>query len=110
MSNNTSLIMLRKPLVLFFSLSFILALIFFIFPINLFDGVIVYDDGQFVFNEETPLSLSYFIGLGYTKEDLYGIKDFYLTTKGIVMAFVFIVGFPAVLALRVYLKTPKEKN
>lgn len=99
--------MLKKPLVLFGVLAFILMCIFFLFPINVFDGVIVYEDHQSDFLLETPLSLSYFVGLGYDPKDMIGVKDFYLTTKGIVMAFVFILGFPGLLAYRMYLKTRK---
>jgi len=96
--------MLKKPLVLFSVLAFILACVFFLFPINVFDGVIVYQDHDSDFLLETPLSLSYFIGLGYEPADMIGVKDFYLTTKGIVMAFVFILGFPGLLAYRVKTK------
>lgn len=100
---------MRKPIVLFFALSFILALVFFLFPINIFDGVIVHKDRLFEFHEERPLSLSYFIGLGYDKDDMETIKTFYLTTKGIVMAFLFILGFPAILAYRMHLKQAPKK-
>jgi hypothetical protein len=82
--------------------------IFFLFPINIFDGVIIYKDLQSEFLLETPLSLSYFIGLGYDEVDMVGVKDFYLTTKGIVMAFVFILGFPGLLAYRMILKSKKK--
>lgn len=95
---------MRKPLVLFFTLAFILACTFFLFPINVFDGVIVYNDANSDFILETPLSLSYFIGLGFDEAEMVGVKDFYLTTKGIVMAFVFILGFPGLLAYRMHLK------
>lgn len=100
--------MLKKPLVLFSVLAFILACVFFLFPINVFDGIIVYEDHQSDFLLETPLSLSYFIGLGYDAEDMVGVKDFYLTTKGIAMAFIFILGFPGLLAYRMYLKSTKK--
>lgn len=99
---------MKKPIVLFFALSFLLALIFFVFPINVFDGAIVYQDAESDFILETPLSLSYFIGLGYDDTDMIGVKDFYLTTKGIVMAFVFILGFPGLLAYRMHLKSTKK--
>ena len=53
---------------------------------------------------QTRLSLSYFIGLGYDESEMVYVKDFYLTTKGIFMAVIFIIGFPALLAFRLYLK------
>ena len=101
---------MKRPIVLFLTLSFVLALIFFLFPINIFDGVIVYNDASSNFILETPLSLSYFIGLGYDDTDMLGVKDFYLTTKGIVMAFVFILGFPGLLAYRMHLKSKQNKK
>ena len=100
---------MRKPIVLFFALSFILALVFFLFPINVFDGVIVYKDNLTAFEVEAPLSLSYFVGLGYDSEDMVNVETFYLTTKGIVMAFLFILGFPAILAYRMHLKLSSKK-
>lgn len=98
----------KKPLAYFLALSLLLAALFFLLPINLFDGEIVIENGLQEMVIERPLSLSYFIGLGYEDADMVGIKDFYLTTKGIVMAFVFIFGFPALFALRVYLRSTKS--
>lgn len=95
----------KKVIILFLGLSFLLAAIFFLFPINLFDGVIIEKHGLQRIVHERPLSLSYFIGLGYEESDMEFIEDFYLTGKGIFMAFVFILGLPALLAYRVYLKS-----
>ena len=99
--------MLKKPLLIFVVFSSVLALLFFLLPINLFDGVIVYKEGWTVMNQETPLSLSYFIGIGYDKADMVNVEAFYLTTKGIVMAFIYILGFPGLLAYRVHLKNQR---
>lgn len=95
---------LRKPLILFVGVAFILAAVFFLFPINLFDGVIIEKRGLQEIVHERPISLSYFIGMGYDPEDMEFIQDFYLTGKGITMALIFILGIPALLAYRVYLK------
>ena len=96
--------MFKNPWVLFFGLATLLAILFFTLPINLFDGVIEYESGLQKVRLERPLSLSYFVGLGYDKADMVGVKTFYLTTKGVVMAFIFILGFPALLAYRMFLK------
>ncbi|HIP32866.1 MAG TPA: hypothetical protein EYG86_08900 [Crocinitomicaceae bacterium] len=96
--------MFKNPWVVFIGLSTILAIVFFVFPINLFDGVIIYKSGLQEMNVERPLSLSYFIGLGFDKADMIGVEDFYLTLKGKVMAAIFILGFPAMLAYKVHLK------
>lgn len=97
---------MKRPIVLFLILSLALALIFFLLPINIFDGAIVVQDEFGEYIDQRPISLSYLIGIGYDNQDLMNknIKDFYLTTKGIVMAFIFILGFPGLLAYRVYLK------
>ena len=53
---------------------------------------------------EAPLSLSYFIGLGYETSDMVDIKNFYLMPKGIVLAVCFLLGVPFMISYRVYLK------
>ena len=96
--------MIQKPIIVFLTTLISLTLVFFVFPINVFDGKIVY---EYSFKEHTinaPLSLSYFIGLGYDESDMVGVKTFYLTLKGTIMALIFIVGLPALLALRLYFK------
>lgn len=95
---------------MFCVLAFVLACIFFLFPINVFDGALVVQDEFGEYIEERPISLSYFIGMGYDAKDMAdrNISDFYLTTKGVVMAFVFILGFPALLAYRMHLRSAKK--
>jgi hypothetical protein len=95
---------IKKSLIIFAVGSILLACVFFLFPINLFDGVIIEQRGIQTITHERPLSLSYFIGLGYLESDMIGIKDFYLKPKGMLMAFLFIFGFPSILAYRSYLK------
>ncbi|MDX2359153.1 MAG: hypothetical protein QNK23_00010 [Crocinitomicaceae bacterium] len=95
---------MKRPIVLFFTLSLILALIFFTLPINLFDGQILMVEPHREYTINTNLSLSYFIGLGYNEADMANVKDFYLTTKGIFMAVIFIVGMPGLLAYRMHIK------
>jgi len=97
--------MFKKPIVIFISFSLLLALVFCLLPINVFDGVIVYKQGLQTIEVETPLSLSYFVGLDLYPENMEGIEDFYLTTKGMVMAFIFIIGFPAIVGYRFHLKS-----
>jgi len=99
---------IRKPIIIFFVTSLLLATIFFLFPINIFDGVVVESSGLQEIKSERPLSLSYFIGLGYDEADMEFIKDFYLTTKGKVLAIIFIFGFPGLFAYRMYLRDSKE--
>lgn len=99
----------QKPILVFSSLFVILAFAFFLFPINLFDGEMVYKNGLVTDKIQCPISLSYFIGMGYDKTDMTGVKDFYLLPKGYAMAFIFILGIPALAAYRVYLGN-KQKN
>lgn len=95
---------MKNPLILFLIGVVVLAAIFFTLPINLFDGVIVIEEPYRSFQLERPLSLSYFIGLGYEETDMEYVKDFYLTSKGIAIAVIIIIGFPALFAYRIYLK------
>ncbi len=99
----------EKPKNIFLVLFVFLLMLFFLVPINLFDGEIVLQNGIQKEVIKTPLSLSYFIGLGYSKEDLVGVKDFYLLPQGYVMAFLFIVCIPAIAAYRVFLGKGKTK-
>lgn len=96
------------PIAIFIVTVLILGLAFFLFPINLFDGKIVYQEGIKEYTLDAPLSLSYFVGLGYDEADMVNIKSFYLTTKGIIMACIFILGFPALLAFRIHLRNTKQ--
>lgn len=71
-----------------------------LFAINLFPGEIVLENELSTQAAEANLSLSYFIGLGYSDEDMIGVKSFYLTGKGIALALCICVGMPAIVALR----------
>jgi Zn-dependent protease len=95
---------MKKPVIIFLGSMLLLLAIFFLFPINLFDGVIIEQRGIQKFIHQRPLSLSYFIGIGYDQEDMEFIKDFYLTGKGYAMVFIFTAGIPFLLAYRSYLK------
>lgn len=81
-----------------------LAIIFFTLPINLFDGVVEYEEPYKTYTLEQPLSLSYFIGIGYDEADMVYVKSFRLSVKGYIMAFIFILGLPALLAYRLHLR------
>jgi len=98
----------RSPKLLFISLVLFFLLVFFLFPINLFDGEIIYERGLVTITEQRPISLSYFIGIGYDKEDMVGVKDFYLLPIGYLIAFIFTVGIPALISYRVHLS--KKSN
>lgn len=98
----------QHPFIFFFTLMLIIALPLFLFPINLFPGEIKIERGLVEITEQAPLSLSYFIGLGYEKSDMTEIKDFYLLTQGYILAFIIIIGIPALAAFRITI--PKKSN
>ncbi len=83
--------------------------IFLLFPINLFDGEIVFQIGMKTWKEKANISLSYFIGIGAGKKQLeeLGVIDFYLLPKGYILSFILILGLPGLWAYRVYLKGKK---
>ncbi len=99
---------MRKPFILFLLLVLGLSLLLFLLPINLFDGVIIYEKGLSEYKVNAPLSLSYFVGIGYDKKDMEGIVDFYLTWKGKLMVVLFLVGLPALIAYRFLLGKNKK--
>jgi hypothetical protein len=80
--------------------------IFSLFPINLFDGEIVFQIGMKTWKEKANISLSYFLGIGAEKEQLklLGVKDFYLLPKGYILALIVILGLPGLWAYKVYLR------
>lgn len=90
----------NKPFLIFLILFLIVSIPLWTLPINVFPGVISYGNGIQNITEDAPLSLSYFIGLGYKEGDLEGIKDFYLKPTGYILAFIFTVGIPALAAYR----------
>jgi len=101
---------LKKPWVVFCFSILLLSSLFFFAPINLFEGEIIFEENGKTWTQHANISLSYFIGIGASKEDLDGVKDFYLVTKGYLLACFMIVGFPAILAYRTYLKNTKSKE
>ena len=101
---------MKNPFLIFLIGVVVLAIIFFTLPINLFDGVIEIEEPHRSFKVDTPLSLSYFIGLGYEESEMTNVKDFYLTVKGIIMAIIIIIGFPALFAYRMYLRNQSKDS
>lgn len=99
----------QHPILLFLSCFLALAIPLCLFPINLFSGKIVYNNGTLESVVEAPLSLSYFFGLGYEDADMEFVQDFYLTPSGYFTVFLFLIGIPGLIAYRVYLsKTNKS--
>lgn len=94
----------EKPLLIFILLFLIISIPLWTLPINLFPGEIIIENGLQQVTEEAPLSLSYFIGLGYNEADLSVVKDFYLKPTGYALAFIFTVGIPALIAYRFHEK------
>lgn len=97
-----------RALAIFVITAFVLAVLFFTLPINIFDGQIHYVEPQRDYVVDVPMSLSYFIGIGYDDIDMQYVESFNLTAKGWAMAAIFIFGFPALLAYRIYLKSIKD--
>lgn len=98
----------KKALIIFGISVLVVGGILFLIPINLFDGVIHYNVDGLEFTRETRLSLSYFIGIGASPEQLVDVTDFYLTKGGLMLAFIAVIGLPALIAYRFYLKGIKK--
>ena len=101
---------LSKPIVVFVVVFLVIALPLFLLPINLFPGEAIQQIGAIEHPIKLPLSLSYFIGIGYDPKDLEGIKDFYLLPQGYALAFCFIIGLPAVISFRVHVAKKNSQN
>jgi len=95
---------ISKPIRIFLISVILISIPLFIFPINIFKGMIIYKSNIVEVPIKTNLSLSYFIGLGYDDKDLEGIKEFYLLPEGYFFCLVVLIGIPGLLAYRMYLK------
>jgi hypothetical protein len=102
--------MFKKPLFIFLLGVILIATPLFLFPINLFNGAIVFENGAQKIVQDAPLSLSYFIGLGYQEKEMVGVADFYLKQEGYILAFCLIIGFPALLAYRLKIKFNEDEK
>jgi len=98
---------LRKPIVVFFLAVFVLSAIFFLIPINLFDGEMVFEG--IAEPVQAKLSLSYFIGIGASKEETAGVLDFYLLPMGYFLAFLMLIALPVLIAYRVHVANQQQK-
>ncbi len=101
---------LKSPLFVFAVCFAAIALPLFTLPINFFQGEIVYAQDLMEKKVQAPLSLSYFIGLGYHKTDMIGVKDFYLTAKGYLLAAILLFGIPGLIAYRIHLGKNSQEN
>jgi len=101
---------LSNPIFVFVCLFLIISIPLCTLPIQLFPGVIeIHNDLQHL-SFDAPLSLAYFIGLGMQKNDLEGISAFYLKPAGYMLAFIFTIGIPALVAFRISLKKQEKKG
>jgi hypothetical protein len=100
---------IRKPIVVFFLAMICLSAIFFFIPVNVFDGEYTFRVNGVTFTEKTKMSLSYFIGIGASPEELKDVVSFRLVPMGYFMAFLLIGAFPALIAYRVHIANQQEK-
>jgi hypothetical protein len=100
---------IRKPAAVFVLTLILVSTILFIFPINLFDGEVVFSANGSEFTRPMKMSLSYFIGLGISKEDLVGVKDFHLVGMGYFMVFLMLGALPTLIAYRVWIGNQPKK-
>ena len=97
---------LKKPLIIYLLIVIALATIFFLFRIDLFPGEITTKDKIYT----CDISLSYFIGMGGSKQDFANIESFRLLPKGYALAIIMIFGLPGLVAYRVHLKSKKNQE
>ncbi|MCE3295333.1 MAG: hypothetical protein K0R65_1047 [Crocinitomicaceae bacterium] len=99
---------MKRYILTFFACALGVAAIFFLIPINLFDGEIVFEVNGVEFTEKAKISLSYFIGIGANAEQTQDVKDFYLLPMGYLIAFLMIGVLPAIITYRIYLKNKQK--
>lgn len=105
---------LRKPVIVFFLTMIGLSAVFFLIPINIFDGEYTFKVNGITFSEEAKISLSYFVGVGVNPEDLKDVVGFRLLPMGYFLVFLMLIAFPILIAYRVHvanqLEAQKEKE
>lgn len=92
----------ENPLLIFVVLFLAISIPLCTLPVNLFPGEVTYGNGMQSVTEDLNLSLSYFIGLGYSQADMDVVQSFKLKTTGYVLAFIVTIGIPALVAIRFY--------
>ena len=84
--------------------------LFFVIPINLFEGEIVFEINGLRFTEKAKLSLSYFIGIGASNQDTKDVVDFYLLPFGYLNVFLILFCLPLIISYRFYINDIKKNN
>lgn len=93
----------RNPFVVFLIATVIISSIFFLIPINIFDGEYTFNVNGIITKIPAKMSLSYFIGIGASAEETKDVVDFKLLPMGYFLAFLMLVAFPALIAYRVHI-------
>lgn len=103
---------IKNPWLVFVLVSALIALPLFFspVPINLFKGEIVLTENGKEVKVQAPLSMGYFIGVGYDEKDMQNIKSFHLVNEGYFFVFLMFVGIPGILAYRVSLANRNERD
>jgi hypothetical protein len=100
---------MKKYLFLSLSLTLLFTFVFFLIPINLFEGEIVFKIGENEVKETAKISLSYFIGIGAGPKETEGVLDFYLLPLGYFNAFLILIALPILISYRFFLSNEKKK-
>lgn len=101
---------IRKPIVVFFIAAILLSSIFFLIPINIFDGEYTFNVNGIITKIPTKMSLSYFIGIGASPEETKDVVEFKLLPMGYFLAFLMLFAFPALIAYRVHIANQASKD
>jgi hypothetical protein len=99
---------LRKPVVVFFIAMIGLSAVFFLVPINLFDAEYTFNVNGISTVAEAKMSLSYFIGIGASPEDLKDVVGFRLLPMGYFLVFLMLFALPVLIAYRVHVGNQLE--
>lgn len=100
----------KKGWIIFGIGSVVVALILFLIPTPIFDGEVTWNVASKSVTLKQRLSLSYFIGIGVEDQQLAYVDHFRLTAQGWLLAFIFILGLPGMIAYRFYLKDVLAKD
>lgn len=100
----------KKSLIIFVIGSVVVTLVLCLLPIRVFDGEAIWISAGNEIVLSQQISLSYFFDIGIDKEYFAMVEGFRLTGKGWMLAFIFIIGIPALISYRFYLKGSQKSN
>jgi energy-converting hydrogenase Eha subunit F len=102
----------RKPYFVFAVSLVVLAVVFLLIPVPLFDGEVIFNNGISEWTVQTKMTLAQVLKIGVNEAELVDVKAYYPILQGYVLLALMLIGFPALVAYRFHIlnKTEAKKK